>query len=394
MKCDEVKLHLDDFIEGTLPDDKKSSLQEHLDDCAACNNEYKLLNSFILQAKYLKTGIKTPAAVLEGIYDELVKKSTKAGEGEKVFNETQLTQIKKALRQELSREEKEKEEKAKKKKAVQYGFGFDYKSYVWLFVVMVLCVAGYVLYDLSLYNSPWEIKIAKGEFKINGFETESLWLNEGDKLLTEAGSKLMVNIPNAGRFELDENSTITFIKGKKGDNQLFLNTGTISIYSKVFQPGITLSTNLVSISDPGSNYKVSIKNDSSTKVEVILGIVEINHSSRKLNLATGYICDISETDGMSIPYHKYAKEDMIKALRDFKFGGNITDLNMILTESTDNDALSLWHLLKLVSPNERLIVFEKLNDFFPIPAGVTKEGIIKLDEEMLTLWYEEIEWQL
>jgi hypothetical protein len=63
------------------------------------------------------------------------------------------------------------------------------------------------------------------------------------------------------------------------------------------------------------------------------------------------------------------------------------DLAIILAQSRPSDALTLWHLLARVDDSQRALVHDRLSQFAPSPAGVTREGILRLDQPMLDLWW-------
>lgn len=56
------------------------------------------------------------------------------------------------------------------------------------------------------------------------------------------------------------------------------------------------------------------------------------------------------------------------------------------------DTLTLWHLLTRVDGDDRRRVFEKMISLVELPTGVTREGILKLDQEMLTKWKDKLEF--
>jgi hypothetical protein len=50
------------------------------------------------------------------------------------------------------------------------------------------------------------------------------------------------------------------------------------------------------------------------------------------------------------------------------------------------DALTLWHLLSRVAPEQRDRVYEVLAAAMPPPAGVTRAGVVAGDAGMLGAW--------
>ena len=55
------------------------------------------------------------------------------------------------------------------------------------------------------------------------------------------------------------------------------------------------------------------------------------------------------------------------------------------------DTLTLWNLLPRVSGANRDMVYERLAKLVSPPAGVTRAGVLKLNQQMLDAWKEELE---
>lgn len=65
-----------------------------------------------------------------------------------------------------------------------------------------------------------------------------------------------------------------------------------------------------------------------------------------------------------------------------------------LNEAERKDALTLSGILEVMPARYRGLVFEKLNELFPLHTWVTKLDISSLDRNALDKWWENIEWQL
>jgi hypothetical protein len=63
----------------------------------------------------------------------------------------------------------------------------------------------------------------------------------------------------------------------------------------------------------------------------------------------------------------------------------------IASLAASTDALTLWNLLKIVSPAKRLLIYSKLNVLVPHPSAITNDDVINLNQERLQIWLEEIE---
>jgi hypothetical protein len=50
----------------------------------------------------------------------------------------------------------------------------------------------------------------------------------------------------------------------------------------------------------------------------------------------------------------------------------------------------VWHLLARADESQRVLVYNRLAKLAPPPAGIAKEGILRLDQPMLDLWWNEL----
>jgi len=62
-----------------------------------------------------------------------------------------------------------------------------------------------------------------------------------------------------------------------------------------------------------------------------------------------------------------------------------------LDQARPRDTLTLWHLLARVNGADRVRVYDKMAAFVPPPPGVTREGVLQLDQQMLETWRHALE---
>ena len=63
---------------------------------------------------------------------------------------------------------------------------------------------------------------------------------------------------------------------------------------------------------------------------------------------------------------------------------------VIAADGSVRDALSLWHLLSRLDEARRHRVYDVLARLVPPPPGVTADGVVRADPEMLALWWDEL----
>ena len=63
----------------------------------------------------------------------------------------------------------------------------------------------------------------------------------------------------------------------------------------------------------------------------------------------------------------------------------------MLADARERDTLTLYYLLARVPDADRGRVYDRLAGYNEPPQGVTREGVLSLDGEMLELWRESLE---
>ena len=53
--------------------------------------------------------------------------------------------------------------------------------------------------------------------------------------------------------------------------------------------------------------------------------------------------------------------------------------------------MTLWYLLSRVDQNDRGRVYARMVELVPPPDGVTRDGVLRLDQEMLKRWRDRID---
>ena len=64
------------------------------------------------------------------------------------------------------------------------------------------------------------------------------------------------------------------------------------------------------------------------------------------------------------------------------------DLQLVLARASARDAMTLWHLIARVSPGDRAAVIAALDARVPMPAGVTRDAVMRLDKAALDQWWD------
>jgi hypothetical protein len=109
----------------------------------------------------------------------------------------------------------------------------------------------------------------------------------------------------------------------------------------------------------------------------------------------GAACATRPGIGPGTPYFEDASEIFRTQLASLDFASDVVtirkSLDPLLKIARVRDTLTLWHLLGRVGGDDRVRVYERLVELVHPPPGVTREGVLALNRQMLDSWKNELE---
>ncbi|MEW6506795.1 MAG: hypothetical protein AB1432_03500 [Bacteroidota bacterium] len=406
MNCEEIKISLHDFVDELLEENYKKEIETHLKSCNNCFAEYKKIKKFFEKLKSLPYTIDPPDNLIEQLTEELLK----IAESEQREEESKpKVNIKKLKREQAKQEKILKNSRGvfRKSRVTKSIFttkisaplsprlGLDPKKTILTLLPLVLFAVGYFVYDFSLINSPWKVRTITGNVLINGQIRASERWEENESLVTENDSKAVIYVPNTCRIEVDANSFLILNKAKDKGNRIKLVKGSIRIINNNLLPYLAIEIDNSVIHNRGGTIAITIDDNSITSVKVEYGYLEIEEKGRVFFVDEGYTCEIRPNFHSGTPHRIDAPDELKDEIRslDYEFGGD-SSIQKIISIAAESDMLTLLALIPRSSEMLRTVIFNKISAYYPPPAGVTLEGIVKLDPEMIEKWWFEIEWQI
>jgi hypothetical protein len=125
--------------------------------------------------------------------------------------------------------------------------------------------------------------------------------------------------------------------------------------------------------------------------QLIDGRVALQLKDRESMVPAGAACETRPGIGPGTPYFEDSSAGFREALEKVDFDNDTAALNLLLDQARTRDTLTLWHLLARVNSEDRLRVYEKMAALAPPPTGVTREGVLQLDQQMLETWRHALE---
>lgn len=245
----------------------------------------------------------------------------------------------------------------------------------------------------------WEVQTVAGTPRVgsravakNGKNGE---LSVGQTLVTDAGSKATLSIADVGTVDVDANTRLRFIARTPGRERLELERGTIHAFIWAPPGEFAVDTPSAIAVDLGCQYTLHVDDSGAGILRTTLGWVGFKLSDHEAFIPAGAACATRPKIGPGTPYFEDASERFREALAKFDFGGGTpqersAELGTVLAEARERDALTLWHLLARTRDVDRERVYERLAVLVAPPAGVTREGVLGLDQKMMDLWWDQL----
>jgi len=220
-------------------------------------------------------------------------------------------------------------------------------------------------------------------------------LGVGQVLETDQQSRARLQSEQIGQIEVEPGTRLRLLSMGTGLKRIALDRGTISAFIWSPPGEFVVDTPSAVTVDLGCAYTLQVDDAGSGVVRTSLGWVGFKLHGHESFIPAGAACKTRPKTGPGTPYFEDASIKFRTALTRFDFEDNTPqqradDLAIVLAESRKHDALTLWHLLARVEEGQRLPVYERLVKLAPPPAGVTKEGILHLDQPMLDLWWNQL----
>lgn len=175
------------------------------------------------------------------------------------------------------------------------------------------------------------------------------------------------------------------------DQQRFaLRRGAIS--ARVLAPPrvFVVETPATVATDLGCAYVLEVDSLGNGTLRVTAGQVELATGGRLSIVPAGAVATIrgGAHAGPGSARRGDAPAALVRALEAVDFGsGGGGAVDSVLAAARLEDAFTLWHLVPRVPPELRGRVYDRLAALVPPPAGVTRDGILALNREMLDLWW-------
>ncbi len=246
--------------------------------------------------------------------------------------------------------------------------------------------------EIASVKPSWLVKRLDGTPKIGSEQiANNGQLRVGEWLETDGSSRAQIAVGSIGNVDIDENTRVRLLQTEPTEHRLELARGKMS--ARIWAPPrlFFVDTPSAVAADLGCAYTLEVDDHGGSLLRVTSGWVALELKDRESIVPTGAACETQPGIGPGTPYFEDAPAAFREALRKFDFEHDTTALPAILDQARPRDTLTLWHLLARVNGDDRVHVYEKMAVLVPPPSGVTREGVLQLDQQMLDAWKNELE---
>jgi hypothetical protein len=359
------------YCHGELSNDESKEFAEHIISCARCRTKFEEVKLGIKLAEQLPK-LSAPEHVWREIEDVLDGKSgvpTEAVTSHRISGRRPI-----------------------------FAFGAAAAA-------MLVVLGGFALYysnlpsptlpagpQVSLTVKPsWRVNRLDGAPRIgNQRINDDGELKIGQVLETDEGSRARIAVGSIGNVDIDENSRVKLLATEPTEHRLELVRGKLS--ARIWAPPrlFFVDTPSAVAADMGCAYTLEVDDHGGSLLRVTSGWVALQLKDRESIVPAGAVCETQKGIGPGTPYFDDSTQYFREALRavDFNRDADLRSeaLSSMLDEARPRDTLTLWHLLARVNGKDRGRVYDKLAGFAPPPSGVTREGILQGNQQMLATW--------
>ena len=249
-------------------------------------------------------------------------------------------------------------------------------------------------------NSPgWEVSALEGTTrlgrKVFSSKEGSGRLGVGQTLETGLEARAKLRDETTGEIEVESGTRLRVLNGNSGLKRIALDRGTIHTFIWAPPGQFVVDTPSATAVDLGCAYTLHVDDTGAGLVRTSMGWVGFKLKGRESFIPAGAACETRPKVGPGSPFFEDASASFRTALTRFDFEDSTSaqrsaDLAIVLAQARPRDALTLWHLLARVDDSRRPSVYAHLAKLSPPPGGVTRQGILGLDQRMMDLWWNEL----
>lgn len=214
----------------------------------------------------------------------------------------------------------------------------------------------------------------------------------GTWIETDASSTARLDVGEAGRVVIAPGSRVQVTRADAAAQHLHLEEGSLDAMIWAPPGQVVVTTPVATAVDLGCAYTLTLDANGHGRLHVTSGWVGLVHDGREAFVPAGARVGLSRGSGPGTPVLVSATAELAEAVETFDrpphMDARRAALDAILVHASPGDALTLWHLLTRVEPDDRGRVFDALAARQAPPPHVTRAGVEAGHRAMLDAWWD------
>lgn len=246
------------------------------------------------------------------------------------------------------------------------------------FAALVLGIAGGAVYQFRA-PTEWEVVASEGHIDANALSADR-WLE------TDSVSSARLRVGRIGSVALGPQSRARLVRAGWNAHRMQLERGSLDAVIAAPPRLFFVETPAALATDLGCAYSLVVADDGSSTLDVTVGWVELTHGELRSLVPAGLRATVSRDGVPGVPAVAALALDSIADLTAKLATLDAYDATQPENIRRQTSGITLWHLLARVEASDRPRVVAALERRAPRPEGVTMEGILALDRQMLDRW--------
>jgi hypothetical protein len=380
MKCYEIEILINDYLDNELPAQNKNEFEAHINTCEACKKE---LEETLLLLEKLTVVPKEAAPVTDLWTNIQTRISTQIPEEKKIIS--------------LKPDVKINYGKYQDRPSARNRY-MKYAAITLIAAMIVVALLPSLLTDknavkIDIFKTSWPVINIKGVTTIDSklfYGNTNLQI--GDWLETKDSARARLDIPGVGSVMIEPNSRVKIVRSDDSEHRIEVDYGTINADINSKPRTFFVDTRSATAIDLGCEYTLTIDKTGDGILYVKEGMVALEQNGRQSLVPAGKFCMSKTGIGPGTPFRKNTSEELKTALIKYDFGeGGSEALNTILKYAKKSDAVTLVNILPRVDEQSKPKVYARVSEFVPPPRRISYDSIpfIKIDE--LNDWIEKVQ---
>lgn len=195
-------------------------------------------------------------------------------------------------------------------------------------------------------------------------------------------------IADIGSAELAPNTRVRLDATSAERHQLYLERGKLTAVVSAPPRIFAVGTPSGQVTDLGCAYTLEVDEAGKGSIEVRSGMVEVEATHGQMFVVpAGASARLLAGRRASLPLATNAGFELTRAVADFH-AGVAGARERILAAAQPSDAITVANLARVVAPDERRAVLDRLSELSKVPQEMTVDDIEQLD--LFEMWFDEI----